>query len=143
MLRNPHDVYLNVEAAWLASLHVPPSDVEHEVEDIGGSRRQRLARFLAQDMWVLWEAWGATAAVPRRVRRARSKPGRAIPRPGYCREDARLVQAVRNIRDYMNHRDRATDGTLLASKSGLFIYERGQAASLRPIYEGQFAIPYR
>ena len=37
--------------------HVPPSDVEPELEDVGGSRRQRLARFLARDMWVLWEAW--------------------------------------------------------------------------------------
>lgn len=32
---------------------------------------------------------------------------------------------------------RATDGTLLASKSELFIYERARAAGLRPIYEAQ------
>jgi len=56
-VRNLHDVYLNVETAWLASLFVPPSDVEQQLEDRGGSRRQRLARFLARDMWVLWEAW--------------------------------------------------------------------------------------
>lgn len=56
-VRNLHDVYLNVESAWLASLFVPPSDVEQELEDLGGSRRQRLARFLARDIWVLWEAW--------------------------------------------------------------------------------------
>jgi hypothetical protein len=32
---------------------------------------------------------------------------------------------------------RATDGTLLASKSELFIYERARAAGLRPVYEIQ------
>jgi hypothetical protein len=32
---------------------------------------------------------------------------------------------------------RATDGTLLASKSELFIYERAKAAGLHPIYEAQ------
>jgi hypothetical protein len=91
-VRNLHDVYLNVQAAWLASLHVPPSDVEYELEDIGGSRRQRLARFLARDMWVMWEAWDRrpqyheafAERAPAQVARLRELG---------CRERGGLVQA--------------------------------------------------
>jgi hypothetical protein len=57
MRQNLHHVYLNVEAAWVASLHVPPSDVEQKLEDIGAACWRRPARFLARNMWVLWEAW--------------------------------------------------------------------------------------
>lgn len=104
-VRNLHDVYLNVEAAWLASLHIPPSDVEHELEDVGGSRRQRLARFLARDMWVLWEAWDRrpqyheafAACAPSQVARLRELEA--------VGKDHGWFKRVRNIRDYMNHRD--------------------------------------
>lgn len=105
-VRNLHDVYLNVEAAWLASLHVPPSDVEYELEDVGGSRRQRLARFLARDMWVLWEAW---------ARRPQYHDAFAERAPGQVAQLRELeatgegrgwFKRVRNIRDYMNHRDK-------------------------------------
>jgi hypothetical protein len=99
-------VYLNVETAWLASLHVPPSYVEQELEDVGGSRRQRLARFLARDMWVLWEAWD------RRPQYHDAFSERAPSQVAQLRELEALGKAlgwfkrVRNIRDYMNHRDR-------------------------------------
>jgi hypothetical protein len=105
-VRNLHDVYLNVEAAWLASLHVPPSDVEYQLEDVGGSRRQRLARFLARDMWVLWEAWDRrpqfhdafAARAPAQVARLRE-----LEEAG---KECGWFKRVRNIRDYMNHRDK-------------------------------------
>lgn len=104
-VRNLHDVYLNAEAAWLASLHIPPSDVEHELEDVGGSRRQRLARFLARDMWVLWEAWDRrpqyheafAARAPSQVARLRELEAAG--------KDHGWFRRVRRIRDYMNHRD--------------------------------------
>jgi len=104
-IRNLHDVYLNVQAAWLASLLVPPSDVEHELEDIGGSHRQRFARFLARDMWVLWEAWDRRSQyhaafeerAPAQVARLRELEAEGKERGWFMR--------VRNIRDYMNHRD--------------------------------------
>jgi hypothetical protein len=104
-VRNLHDVYLNVETAWLASLHVPPSDVERDLDDLGGSRRQRLARFLARDMWVLWEAWD------RRPQYHEAFAERAPAQVGRLRELEKTgkargwFQRVRNIRDYMNHRD--------------------------------------
>jgi hypothetical protein len=105
-VRNLHDVYLNVEVAWLASLHVPPSDVEYELEDVGGSRRQRLARFLARDMWVLWEAWDRrpqyheafAERAPSQVARLRELEATGRSRGWFKR--------VRHIRDYMNHRDK-------------------------------------
>lgn len=105
-VRNLHDVYLNVEAAWLASIHVPPSDVEHQLEDLGGSRRQRLARFLARDMWVLWEAWDRRpqyhdafeALAPSAVARLRELEAVGTSRGWFKR--------VRTVRDYMNHRDK-------------------------------------
>jgi hypothetical protein len=105
-VRNLHDVFLNVEAAWLASLFVPPSEVEQELEDVGGSRRQRLARFLARDMWVLWEAWerrphyhdALAERAPAAVSRLRELEAMGRSRGWFKR--------VREIRDYMNHRDK-------------------------------------
>lgn len=105
-VRNLHDVYLNVETAWLASLHVPPSDVEHQLEHVGGSRRQRLARFLARDMWVLWEAWDRrpqfhdafAASAPAQVAQLRELEAKGKERGWFKR--------IRSIRDYMNHRDK-------------------------------------
>lgn len=105
-VRNLHDVYLNVEAAWLASVHVPPSEVEEQLEAVGGSRRQRLARFLARDMWVLWEAWD---------RRPQYHPAFEARAPivfanlRELEEEGRSrgwFKRVRSIRDYMNHRDK-------------------------------------
>lgn len=105
-VRNLHDVYLNVEVAWLASIHVPPSDVEHSLEHLGGSRRQRLARFVARDMWVLWEAWD---------RRPQYHEAFAEQAPDAVAKLAELetlgrssgwLKQVRQIRDYMNHRDK-------------------------------------
>lgn len=104
-VRNLHDVYLNVETAWLASLHVPPSGVEQDLEDLGASRRQRLARFLARDMWVLWEAWN------RRPQYHDAFRARAPEQFAHLREleatgkEQGWFGQVRNIRDYMNHRD--------------------------------------
>ena len=104
-VRNLHDVYLNVETAWIASLYVPPSDVEHELENVGGSRRQRLARFVARDMWVLWEAWDRrpeyhdafSKRAPSQVAQLRELEASGKARGWFKR--------VRNIRDYMNHRE--------------------------------------
>src|SRR4051794_24121438 len=56
-LMNIDDVYLNVSIAW--NVTVPPSMFEAELEASGGSRRQRLARFRARDLYVLLEAWTA------------------------------------------------------------------------------------
>lgn len=99
-------MYLNVETAWLASLHVPPSDVEHELEEVGGSRRQRLARSIARDMWVLWEAWDRRPQYHDAFgERAPSQVAqlRALEASGKARG---WFKRVRNIRDYMNHRDK-------------------------------------
>lgn len=105
-VKNLYDVYLNVEAAWLASLHIPPSDVEARLEEMGGSRRQRLARFLARDTWVLWEAWerrpqyhdAFAERAPTQVARLRELEASGKAHGWFKR--------VRSIRDYMNHRDK-------------------------------------
>lgn len=105
-VRNLHDVYLNVESAWLASLHVPPSDVERDLEAIGGSRRQRLARFLARDMWVLWEAWERR---PQYHDAFSERAPKQVARLGELEASGRAhgwFKRLRNIRDYMNHRDK-------------------------------------
>lgn len=105
-VRNLHDVYLNVEAAWLASLHVPPSEVEEQLEEVGGSRRQRLARFLARDMWVLWEAWDRR---PQYHPAFEARAPEVFARLRELEDEGRSLgwfKRVRSIRDYMNHRDK-------------------------------------
>ncbi|MFN8027970.1 MAG: hypothetical protein U0W40_16885 [Acidimicrobiia bacterium] len=105
-IRNLHDVYLNVEVAWLASLFIPPSDIEEDLEAIGGSRRQRLARFLARDVWVLWEAWDRrpqfhdafAERAPEAVARLRELEATG--------KSQGWFKKLRATRDYMNHRDK-------------------------------------
>lgn len=104
-VRNLHDVYLNVEVASLASLFVPPSDVEQRLEELGGSRRQRLGRFLARDVWVLWEAWDRR---PQFHEFFAKRSPLAFDRLRELEEHGKSLgwfKRIRQVRDYMNHRD--------------------------------------
>ena len=103
---NLHDVYLNVQTAWLATIHVPPSDVEQVLQGVGGSRQQRLARFLSRDMWVLWEAWDKRVQFHAAFReRAPAAVARLDALVALGKSEGWLKH-VHAIRDYMNHRDR-------------------------------------
>lgn len=102
---NLHDVYLNVEMAWLASVYVPPSEVEYQLENLGASRRQRLARFLARDMWVLWEAWDRRSQFHDAFEARAPAQVAALRRLESVGEAKGSFKRIRSIRDYMNHRD--------------------------------------
>lgn len=99
-LSNVHDVFMNAQLMRTLMDNEPVVD---GAEEFMTSRRGRLERAAMRDLYVLIEA--LRAAPPRYVEELRRLVPEELPVVMSLLEDQDRVDALRQVRDYMSHRD--------------------------------------
>lgn len=99
-LSNVHDVFMN---AQLMRTLMDNEPVVADSEEFMVSRRGRLERAAMRDLYVLVEAFEATP--PPYLGELRRLVPQEFEAVGKALEDRERVDALRQVRDYMSHRD--------------------------------------
>jgi hypothetical protein len=108
-VRNLHDVYLNAQTAWIASVFIPPSDIEDDLEVVGGSRRQRLARFSPETCGFSGKLGIGVRSSTTRLPSIHRRPSIGLDNSSNRGRPRGWFKRIRQVRDYMNHRDKRDD----------------------------------